>query len=293
MDLHYKQEVTVGALVLVAVGVFIAGTMWLGGKSFSTSPPVVIMLPDAGTLKRGSPVRVSGVSMGTVESIVLEDVGKVRVGLSLSKQIVPKADATARLSSIGLVGDVVVNLNPGSSAEPLGNRVIQGTVDQGFSEIGANLSEKASAVLTGLSQIEYKRLTDELTSTLTTFQALARTYTDTRSGPMGDLTRTMESFRTLTARFDSTLASANLARTAQSADSLMTSLARLSNDARSTSQQLDSLLAKVNRGEGSLGRLVSDTAFYDNAQRMVRSLQEFVDDLRRHPGKLGVTIRVF
>jgi phospholipid/cholesterol/gamma-HCH transport system substrate-binding protein len=293
MDLHYKQEVTVGGLVLVAIGVFIAGTMWLGGKSFSTAPPVVIMFPDAGTLKRGSPVRVSGVSMGTVESIVLEDVGKVRVGLSLSKQIVPKADATARLSSIGLVGDVVVNLNPGSSAEPLGNRVIQGTVDQGFSEIGANLSEKASAVLTGLSQIEYKRLTDELTSTLTTFQALARTYTDTRSGPMGDLTRTMESFRTLTARFDSTLASANLARTAQSADSLMTSLARLSNDARSTSQQLDSLLAKVNRGEGSLGRLVSDTAFYDNAQRMVRSLQEFVDDLRRHPGKLGVTIRVF
>jgi phospholipid/cholesterol/gamma-HCH transport system substrate-binding protein len=73
----------------------------------------------------------------------------------------------------------------------------------------------------------------------------------------------------------------------------MTSLARLSNDARSTSQQLDSLLAKVNRGEGSLGRLVSDTAFYDNAQRMVRSLQEFVDDLRKHPGKLGVTIRVF
>jgi hypothetical protein len=49
----------------------------------------------------------------------------------------------------------------------------------------------------------------------------------------------------------------------------------------------------VNRGEGSLGRLVSDTAFYDNAQRMVRSLQEFVDDLRKHPGKLGVTIRVF
>jgi hypothetical protein len=72
--------------------VFIVGTMWLGGKSFSTSPPVVIMFPDAGTPKRGSPVRVSGVSMGTVASIV-EDVGKVRVGLSLSDQIGPKADS--------------------------------------------------------------------------------------------------------------------------------------------------------------------------------------------------------
>jgi len=293
MDLHYKQEVTVGALVLVAVGLFIAGTMWLSGRSFSTAPPVVIMFPDAATLKRGSPVRVSGVTMGTVESIVLEDVGKVRVAVSLSEQIQPKADATARLASIGLVGDVVVKLDPGKAAEPLGTRVIQGTVEQGFTDIGASLSEKAGAVLTGLSQIEYKRLADELTTTLVTFQQLARTYANTRTGPMADLTLTMESFRTLSARFDSTLASANIARAAESADSLMNHLSQLSGDARRTSQRLDSLLAKVNRGEGSLGRLVSDTAFYDNAQKTLRSLQEFVDDLRKHPGKLGVTVRVF
>jgi phospholipid/cholesterol/gamma-HCH transport system substrate-binding protein len=293
MDLHYKQEVTVGALVLVAVSLFIVGTMWLSGRSFSTAPPVVIMFPDAGTLKRGSPVRVSGVTMGTVESIVLEDVGKVRVAVSLSEQIQPKADATARLASIGLVGDVVIKLDPGKAAEPLGNRVIQGSVEQGITDIGSSLSEKAGAVLTGLSQIEYKRLADELTTTLVTFQQLARTYANTRTGPMADLTLTMESFRTLSARFDSTLASANIARAAESADSLMNHLSQLSGDARRTSQRLDSLLAKVNRGEGSLGRLVSDTAFYDNAQKTLRSLQEFVDDLRKHPGKLGVTVRVF
>lgn len=293
MDLHYKQEVTVGGLVLAGLALFIVGTMWLSGRSFSTSPEVVILFPDAATLKRGSPVRVSGVTMGTVESIALEDVGRVRVGVSLSQQIQPKTDATARLSSIGLVGDVVIKLDPGRAAEPLGDRPIQGTVDQGFSDLGASLSEKADAVLTGLSQVEYKRIADELASTLAVFQRLARTYSDTRSGPMAELTTTMASLRTLSARFDSTLAGVDLARTAQSADSLMGSLTRLSTDARATARRLDSLVARINRGEGSLGRLAADTAFYDNTQRLIRSMQEFIDDLRRNPGKLGITFKVF
>ena len=29
MDLHYKQEVTVGALVLLGIALFVGGTMWL------------------------------------------------------------------------------------------------------------------------------------------------------------------------------------------------------------------------------------------------------------------------
>ena len=31
MDLHYRQEITVGALVLVGVRIFVLGGMWLSG----------------------------------------------------------------------------------------------------------------------------------------------------------------------------------------------------------------------------------------------------------------------
>ena len=61
MDLHYKQEVTVGTLVLLGVLLFVGGSMWLGGKTFSRAPKVHVQFEDAGTLKRGSPVKVSGV----------------------------------------------------------------------------------------------------------------------------------------------------------------------------------------------------------------------------------------
>ena len=68
---------------------------------------------------------------------------------------------------------------------------------------------------------------------------------------------------------------------------------RVEPPAQSTAGQLDSVLARVNRGEGSLGRLMADTALYQNTQRLVKSLQEFVDDLKKNPGKIGLTVRIF
>ena len=87
MDLHYKQEATVGALVLVGAALFIAGSMWLGGKRFSRSPTVAVQFTDAGTLKRGSPVKVSGVQLGMVDAIQYQGYGKVLVHLHLVETV--------------------------------------------------------------------------------------------------------------------------------------------------------------------------------------------------------------
>ncbi|MHB1328399.1 MAG: MlaD family protein, partial [Gemmatimonadales bacterium] len=76
MDLHRKQEVTVGVLVLGGIALFLAGTMWLQGKSFGRGQSAIqVSFADAGTLKRGSAVRVSGVNLGSVEEIDFRGVG--------------------------------------------------------------------------------------------------------------------------------------------------------------------------------------------------------------------------
>ncbi|HEX9164741.1 MAG TPA: MlaD family protein, partial [Gemmatimonadales bacterium] len=120
MDLHYKQEVTVGALTLAAITVFVLGTMWLGGKSLRTGDQLVqVQFDNVGNLKVGNPVKVSGVTLGSVEEIRFEDVGKVLVGLRLDPRIQPKTDAKARIVAIGLVGDLMIAFDPGVAAEPL------------------------------------------------------------------------------------------------------------------------------------------------------------------------------
>ncbi len=294
MDLHYKQEITVGALVLVGVALFIAGTMWLSGRSFSSAPTITIAFPDIQTLKRGSPVKVSGVELGTVTEIVYQGYQRVLVRASLEPEVLVKRDASASLASIGLVADAVIELNPGSAAEPLpADAIIQGTVAQGLLSSAPDLTTQAKELMAGLSEIANKRLADDLSRTLNAVQRLADLYANPKAGPSSDLTRTLEEVRRMGSRLDSTLNDLKLRGTMEVADSLMRSLSRLSADARVTAERFDTTLARINRGEGSLGRFATDTAFYSNAREALRAFQQFIDDIRKHPGKLGITVRIF
>jgi phospholipid/cholesterol/gamma-HCH transport system substrate-binding protein len=294
MDLHYKQEITVGTLVLAGVALFIMGTMWLGGRKFGHTPSVSIAFPDAGTLKRGSPVKVSGVQLGTVQEIDYQDYGKVLVRVELDPRVHPKRDASAVLSSIGLVGDAVIKLNPGSAPEPLpADSAIVGTVERGFMALGDVISAKANSLMTNLSEFTNKQLAADLSRTLAAIQRMADLYSNPKVGPSAELQRTLVEVQRMGNRLDSTLNEVKVSGSLAHADSLMSSLTRLSTDVRSATARVDTLVARVNRGEGTLGRFATDTAFYGNAQRALKAIQEFVDDLRKHPGKLGITVRVF
>ena len=294
MDLHYKQEITVGMLVVVAVALFIWGTLWLGGKSFKHEPNITISFPDAGTLKRGSPVKVSGVQLGTVQDIEYQSYGKVLVRIDLDQRVQPRRDAAAELSSVGLVADAVINFLPGSAPEPLPpGTIIVGTVDRGFMAAGTELASRADSVLGNLTNLTNKKLGEDLTRTLQAIQRMADLYANPKAGPSAELEKTLIEVQRMGNRLDSTLNEFKLSGTLARTDTVMSNLARLSADARTGLQRLDTLLARVNRGEGTLGKFATDSAFYANAQRLLKSLQEFVDDLKKHPGKLGVTVRVF
>ena len=294
MDLHYKQEVTVGALVLAGAVLFVGGAMWLSGKRFAGKPTVSVYFTDAGTLKRGSPVRVSGVQLGSVEGIVYQGYEKVLVHLNLDPQVNPRKDASAQLATVGLVADAIIKFNPGASPEPLPpGTVLVGTVERRLGDVGPDLGGQAKDLMAGLNKVEFKQLSDDLSRTLTSFQRLAAVYSNTSSGPISELTATMKELQVVSARVDSVLVASQLDRKLHTADSLMATVNRLAGDAQVTARRLDSLLAKVNRGEGTLGKFASDTAFYDNAQRLLKSLQDFVDDLKKHPGKIGLTVKLF
>lgn len=294
MDLHYKQEITVGALVVIGIALFLGGTLWLSGKSIGSQPTISILFPDVETLKRGSPVKVSGVIMGAVQEIEFQSYGKVLVRVSLDPQVQPKRDAEAKLASIGLVADAVVNLNPGTAAEPLpAGAVIPGSIERSIMTSATDLAAKANEVLANVAELTNKKLADDLSRTLDAVQRLASIYADRTNGPTAELTRTMADFRQMRDRLDSTLTSLNLPGRVETADSLMRNLSRLSSDLRTTSSRFDTLLVRVNRGEGSLGQFVADTGFYNRARETLRAIQEFVDDIRKHPGKIGINFKIF
>jgi phospholipid/cholesterol/gamma-HCH transport system substrate-binding protein len=303
MDLSYKHEVTVGGLVILAIVLFIVGTTWLSGRSVAADSDKWwrIQFKDAGNLKVSSAVRISGVSVGKVEHISLVQPGQVLVQISLPERITPRVDATAQIVAVGFVGDAAVQVNPGTAAEKLSRKqVIIGTQAPGFSDIAAGLSDRADSVLIGAQAIVNQKTADQLYATMsalqTTLKAAQRTmevYGDGSKGPTAQLTKTLAALERMTARFDSTLANPGLVRALDRSDTLTANLAAMTGQLSTTGARLDTLLLRINQGQGTIGKLATDTGFYSDVRQLSQSMKRLVDELQKHPGKVPVTVKIF
>jgi phospholipid/cholesterol/gamma-HCH transport system substrate-binding protein len=303
MDLSYKREVTVGTLVILSIVLFVVGSSWLKGSSITADEDEFwrIQFKTAGNLKASSVVRISGVAVGTVERIQLADVGKVIVSVTLPDEVVPKVDATAQVVAVGFVGDAAIEFDPGDAPQALTrDRVIIGSQASGLTDVAQTLADRADSVLLGAQHIVNKRTADELYATLTalqgTLKAAERTmgvYSNPNKGPTAQLTKTMASLEQVTARLDSTLAHPALSRTLNRADTLTGNLASMTAQLTSTGARLDTLLLNMNQGRGTLGKFTTDTGFYTDLRQLSQSMKEVLDELKKHPGKVPVTVKLF
>jgi phospholipid/cholesterol/gamma-HCH transport system substrate-binding protein len=77
------------------------------------------------------------------------------------------------------------------------------------------------------------------------------------------------------------------------------SLRKLSDDASVTQSKLsaavsrtDSVLRKINDGQGTLGRMLNDPHLYQNSDSLVIELRSLVADLKKNP-KRYINLRIF
>ena len=159
------------------------------------------------------------------------------------------------------------------------------------------LAERADSILLGAQDIVNERTAKQLRSTLTalegTLKAAQRTmqiYGDPDQGPTAEITKTMAAFRQLSSRLDSTLASPAFS---QRTDSLTANLAAMTSQFAATGERLDTLLAGMNRGQGTLGKFVTDSGLYYDMRELTQGMKKLVDELAKHPGKVPVTVKLF
>ncbi len=303
MDTSYKQEVTVGVLVILAIVVFIVGSTWLRGRSIGGDLEDYwkIQFRQASNLKPSSPVRVSGVNVGKVEHIELQDVGRVLVYVSLGNRIQPRKDARAQVVSVGFVGDAAVELDPGKSPQKLTkDQIIVGSQAAGFTDLAGKLGERADSVLVLAQNLMNEETATQLRETMRALQGTLRAaqrtmdvYGNPDKGPSAELTRTLASLQAVTARFDTLLANPGLQRALTQSDTLAANLSAMTAQFAGTGARLDSLLARANRGEGTLGKFATDSGLYHDMRDLSQSMKKLIDELSKHPGKIPVTVKIF
>jgi phospholipid/cholesterol/gamma-HCH transport system substrate-binding protein len=124
-------ETIVGALVLLVAGVFV---FYAFAKSDRTGPDgyeIVARFGRIDGLKRGADVTLSGVKVGTVTGVSLDNkTYQAIVRMAVSSNVNLPADTNAKIVSESLLGGTVVSLEPGNEKNLIrANGEIQNTQD--------------------------------------------------------------------------------------------------------------------------------------------------------------------
>jgi len=292
----YKQEVTVGALVLVGFVVFTGFMFWLTGRSLvSKAIPVNVIFKNVSGLKEGDPVRVSGVKKGRVGPVRLRRVGQVSVTLSLDPEVRPHKDARATVASADFLGAKFVDYDPGVSDTLLPKDVaIQGVTEEQFADVAQGAAKSAQELITNVNKgLNPGQLASDIHNTLLATQRGMNALTQVANGPAIEQTHaTLKSLERVMAHLDTLLGAANPTTTGKRLDTLSTNLTQLTGRLADATGSLKTLLDKMDKGEGTLGKMATDTALYNNLNATLKSLTELLTDLKERPGRY-LTVKVF
>jgi phospholipid/cholesterol/gamma-HCH transport system substrate-binding protein len=291
-----RDEVAVGILITIAIGVLAIGALWLARGGLSSGYPLYTRFEWGQSLKQGQPVLLAGVNIGYVSDVKLRRDGFLDVTFRVSSdQTVPKG-SVASVKPVGNFRDVAVALTPtmpvSSQNYAPGDTVPAGTPTPDLAQImtrvdsiGQNVERMTRAMDMELVQAggvkDLRRTIASTTSLATELQSIAAEQNR-------NLTATLAAYRRAataidSARIDSTLRSFSL--TSQNFAKLATSL-------DSASRQLNVALAKLNTGEGSAGRLLTDTSLYRDVRNLVGSVDSLMNDFKKNPRKY-INLRIF
>ena len=297
-----RREIAVGALALAGVVLFFAGTLLLKGGNLGGGQEWTVQFTDVNGLKRGSPVQISGFAVGHVTDIQLHRPGEVMVTFVLPEEMPLQSDAVIQVASVGLVGDVLLTVDPGKSTTALdpADPLMGSAQGPGMTAQMEAVGQEVTKVTSGAALILNEQTANEIHRALQALERLLNTYGDPERGPSAQLTRTLGAVQLMTEELRAAMQSARTERMLSNADTLSANLVRatqradtLIDELTQTSAALDTMLARINRGEGTLGKLASDTGLYNDARRTSQALTALLDEIRANPGKLTIQFKMF
>jgi phospholipid/cholesterol/gamma-HCH transport system substrate-binding protein len=121
MDRSPVRDLIVGLFVLAGLAAIAYLSVSVGGLTYSGPSGLHIhaSFDQTGGLKPRAPVVISGVKVGQVEDVTLDDGYRARVAMNLDPKLEIPVDTTASIVTAGLLGDRYVSLQLGGEEDTL------------------------------------------------------------------------------------------------------------------------------------------------------------------------------
>jgi phospholipid/cholesterol/gamma-HCH transport system substrate-binding protein len=298
-------KVGVFAIVTVAAGLLIFRFVNKSGGS-GDGYVVYALTRDASGIAKHSQVRIAGIPVGSIEGVRLEG-DRARIDIRMNPDVPLYQDATATKVASSLLGEYYLGLSAGTEGRTKlkdGDRimvVIEATsTDQLFRELG-DIARDVKQVTRALAEsVGTDQGKQDIKATLSNLaqvtEALNQTVRENRqsirnilvtvenitqkSGP--EVERILENVRVSTQEIRELMAkSENGEAKPGEVRQIIDKVNRASDSLENALKNIDNVSGRLERGEGTLGRLTKDEKLINEVEGVAENVGDFVGGLSR------------
>jgi len=293
--LNLSKEIKTAILVLSGVLLFIFIFYYLKGENLlDSSKKITAIYDNVEGLTPSAAVTINGHKIGKVQSIKFTNdrSGKLSVIMLIDNDFEFSINSKAQLYEAGLIGGKAIAIIPAFDGAPAvkSGDFLATDVKPGLTELVNQrltpLQEKieimmvnADSLLINLNDVfdvktkkNIQRSISELSGTIASFKSTSEALNGMLVDNKSAIGETLTNFNKISS--DLTTLSSSLA--ASDLDSIMANL-------KSTIVNFDQLLSRIEKGEGSVGKLMKDEAIYNNLEGATKQLEELLEDMKLNP----------
>jgi phospholipid/cholesterol/gamma-HCH transport system substrate-binding protein len=242
-----SSEIWVG--IFVVIGILLLALLTMKVEKFPIGKErgyrVNILFDSAAGLDRSAEVRVAGVHVGNVEKVALEK-GKARITFRVPPHIILYQDSKAYLKSEGFLGEKYVEIAPGTPA---------------FPKVGPD-----GEIVQGEPPTDIEQMLSKMGAIREDIKEIAK--------PIGDLLKSVDPKK--------------VEKMVDNLNTFSGQLTGMSKDAKETIQKakdafsrVEEIGEKVKKGEGTLGKLLTDETVYQEAKKTVETAREAAESAKQ------------
>lgn len=245
-----------------------------GGMLFGGTYPVFMDVETAVGLSRNTPVQIAGVGVGVVESISLTENSKARLKLAIRDEFKISSNAEAHIKTTGLLGDAYIEIfQPGGVPEEMVSGGKIGTV---------------------VSYGDFNSVTNQFAEVAKDVSAITKQMRKLMAGDDSSFDRTMKNIEKISQNL------ANLtSKNEKNIDAIISNMKTLSQNLNvlvannaghinNTVYNLDDITAGINRGEGTVGKLIKDDTTVNKINDTLDEIHSFLGGTNRLTVDLGM-----
>ncbi|TMM53812.1 MCE family protein [Maribacter algarum] len=297
-----SREIKTGLIVVMGILCVIFGYSFLKSTSiFDNDLTLYAIYDDVGGLQPGTAVSINGKNVGTVNTVKFKDAsGKLLVAFSVNRDLIFTKQSTVELYDTGLIGGKGLRINPsfegaavatGDYLETSRKASLSEVADQKLSPILEKFESAltdADSVMLNVNEVldtkakgDLRKAISDLSALMADLKGAGGTLNRLLKNNESKLDKSLTNFEELTSNFaklSDSLNNAGLGRTLASLEG--------------TVSNLNNLMSRIEKGDGTIGKLMKDEELYTNLNNASRELDLLLQDFRLNP-KRYVNVSVF